>query len=172
MRKMAKVGSVLLLAVSFFAAGCVGGAGSPSGMAAELSPDQRFTLVDLNGQTVSLDGLLKEKKAVLVNFWATWCPPCREEIPDLIRLQRQYAARGFTALGVNVGESQGKVSAFAAKMGINYPVLLDEDQSVAENFRIVGIPTSLLVDSSGKILGEYHSASPQLFSDVEKALAA
>ena len=172
MKTAARIGATFFFTLSFLIVGCVGPGSGGRAAFAQISADQRFSLEDLSGRTVSLDGLLKEKKAVLLNFWATWCPPCRAEIPDLIRLQEQYSARGFTVLGVNVGESQGKVSSFASKVGINYPVLLDGDQAVAEKYRVVGIPTSLLISSDGKILGEYHAATPELFSDVEKAVGA
>lgn len=147
--------------------GCMKDSGArPSGTDSALS----FSLQDIKGQTVSLDVALKNNKAVLLNFWATWCPPCREEIPELIRLQNEYGKSGFTVLGIDVGESPAKVSTFMNKMGMNYPVLLDRDQAVAARYRIVGIPTSYLVSSEGKIIGEYHAATPDLFADVKKAL--
>lgn len=157
--------------VVILVAGCGGGAGSgrSHGM---ISAEQRFTLKDLNGEDVSLDQTLASKKAVLVNFWATWCPPCREEIPDLIRLQDKYGDKGFTVLGVDVGESARRVKPFAEKNHMNYPILLDSDNAAAEAYRVVGIPTSLLIDHEGRILGEYHAATPQLFLDVESALNA
>jgi thiol-disulfide isomerase/thioredoxin len=160
--------STFFLGVLFFAAGC-SGAGRLE--ARELTAAQRFTLnAASDGKPVSLDALLAGHKAVLVNFWATWCPPCREEIPDLIRLQKQYGDKGFTIVGVDVGESAKRVSAFGAKMGMNYPLLLDPENAAAESYKVVGIPTSLLIDKNGKVLEEYHAATPKLFSDVEKAL--
>ena len=159
------------LVLVFFLAGCVGGNPShvDASTAGSLRPEQRFTLKDTAGRELSLSDILKENKVVLLNFWATWCPPCQEEIPDLIRLQTQYKDRGFTVLGVDVAESAKKVSSFVAKHGMNYPIVLDADSEVSEKFQVVGIPTSLLVSSDGKILGEYHSASPELFRDVENA---
>jgi thiol-disulfide isomerase/thioredoxin len=129
-----------------------------------------FTLEDISGQAVSLDSVLKQNKAVLVNFWATWCPPCREEIPDLVALQERYKDRGFTVLGVDVGESRRKVAGFVEDAGINYPVLLDEEMNVARDYGIVGIPTSLLMNSQGDILGKYNGFPPRLLADVEEAL--
>ena len=142
--------------------GCVAGG---SGGGAEASS---FVLKDAQGQDISLGETLKKNKAVLLNFWATWCPPCREEIPDLIRLQDEYGTRGFTVLGIDVGESPAKVSSFIKKVGINYPVALDRAQKVAAEYGLVGIPTSYLVSSEGKIIREYHAATPELFSDVKK----
>ena len=163
-----RMASALLFGLLIFIVGCMG-PGSRSD-AAELDEDQKFTLPDLSGNPVSLEALLKQNKAVLVNFWATWCPPCREEIPNLIKLHEQYKDKSFTVLGVEVGESVNKVSGFAKKNGIRYPIVLDQDQSVAEKYKIVGIPTTLLIGPGGKILGEYHAYTPELVSDVEKAL--
>lgn len=141
---------------------------SPAGRSAGTVP--LFMLKDPQGGVVSLEEALKKNKAVLLNFWATWCPPCREEIPDLIKLQSDYGAKGFTVIGVDVGESPSKVSAFINKMGINYPIALDRDQEVVAQYGIVGIPTSYLVSSDGRIIGEYHAATPDLFADVRKAV--
>ena len=152
--------------------GCVGQRNAHSAaLVRNLDASQYFSLQDLSGKSVVLADLLKEKKAVLVNFFATWCPPCREEIPDLIRLQEKYSNQSFTVLGVNVGESQKKVSLFAEKMGMNFPIALDSENSVSRAYGIVGIPASLLISSSGKILGEYHAATEELFQDVEQALS-
>ena len=163
--------STAFLSFFFFTAGCMGpSSGDSSAQDGQLNGRQLFTLKSLNGEEVSLDGLLKTNKAVLLNFWATWCPPCREEIPDLIKLQETYRNRSFTILGVDIGESAAKVSSFADKAGINYPVVLDRDNRVAESYKIVGIPTSILIDSDGKILGVYHGFTGPLVQDVKKAV--
>ena len=129
-----------------------------------------FSLKNLQNEDVALQSALAKNKAVLVNFWATWCPPCREEIPDLIKLEEKYKDKGFTILGIDVGESAERVQSFSEKAGMNYPLLLDVDNAVAETYRVVGIPTTYLLNSEGKVLGEYHAFTPQLESDVEKAL--
>lgn len=172
MKGMRRSLSVFGLSLCLFAIGCMGpNSGRVSARGSnELGASQKFTLNDLKGEPVSLEGLLKQNKAVLINFWATWCPPCREEIPDLIGLQTKLKGKAFTILGVDVGESPRKVSNFAEKAGINYPVVLDEDTKVAEEYSVYGIPTTLLVSSEGKVLGEYHGFSPELMADVEKAL--
>ncbi len=157
------------LGAALFAMGC----GTAARIEAdEVKGEKLFTLKDVDGNSVSLEKELAAHKAVLINFWATWCPPCREEIPDLIKLQSQFSGRGFTILGVDVGESEQRVKTFAKKAGLNYPLLLDSEKEVATKYNVVGIPTSYLVASDGKILGEYHAATPQLFDDVEKAVSA
>lgn len=135
----------------------------------ELTEAQFFSLKDLQGNDVNLKDILKEHKVVLLNFWATWCPFCREEIPDLIKLQNKYKKDGFTVIGIDSGESQVKVSSFVKKSGINYPVLLDADKNVTRKYKVMGIPTSILIDQTGKNLGEYH-ITPELFAEIEKEL--
>lgn len=164
MNRFSRACSVVLLGI-FLAL-----AGACTAKAQTLSQDQYFTLKDTGGNDVSLKSLLGANKAILINFWATWCPPCREEIPDLIRLQNQYKDRSFTVVGVDVSESARKVSKFAEKFKMNYPILLDDGNKVSDRYNIVGIPTSLLVSSDGTILGEYHAAGPDLFAAVEKAI--
>ena len=163
---------ILSLSIFLFMLGCMGP--DSRRVQAEASGDlresQKFVLSDLQGSPLNLSDLLKQKKAVLINFFATWCPPCREEIPDLIQLQEKLKDRSFTILGVDVGESKNKVESFAKKMGINYPIALDIDMKVSEEYSIVGIPTTFLVSSDGKVLGKYHAFTPELVSDIEKAL--
>jgi peroxiredoxin len=172
MRSSFRFFSIVSLSLFLFVLGCMGpdSRQSNANASGELQDLQKFTLNNLKNESVSLDGLLKQNKAVLINFWATWCPPCREEIPGLIKLQEKFKNRSFTILGVDVGESKSKVSSFAEKIGINYPVVLDSGMAVAERYSVVGIPTSFLVSSKGKILGEYHAYTPKLEADVEKAL--
>ena len=140
------------------------------GASGQLQGEQYFTLKNLAGEDVALKTLLAGKKAVLVNFFATWCPPCREEIPDLIQLHNHYASKGFSVVGVDAEESVAKVSPFVQKFKITYPVLLDSEAQATNAFGLVGIPTTFLIDSHGNIVGEYHAFTPKLVSDVEKLL--
>ena len=161
--------------ISLSATGCWGpvtGVGVSSSVGKDLTPEQRFTLKNIQDEAVSLDQVLTQHKAVLIDFWATWCGYCVEEMPALIKLHEKNQARGFTVLAVNVGESKEQADLFAKKMNLPFPVVLDEDSSVSQKYGVVGIPTSLLVNSQGRILGEYHAYTKQLESDVEKALSA
>ena len=161
---------ITFLGLSILLSGCSGGVSSHPGNGENSGTGQRFTLKNLNGENVSLDSLLAKNKAVLVNFWATWCPYCVEEIPDLVKLKAKYKDSPFEIVGINVGESAAAASAYAKKLRINYLVLLDMDNSVAENYRVVGIPTTYLIQSDGRVAGEYHAFTPELESDVEKIL--
>ena len=171
MKRAAVVIFSLCLALGSF--GCMGptGPGMDSGSAGKLlTPSQRFTLKDLDGVPVRLDDVLSKHQAVLLDFWATWCGFCVEEMPDLIELQRKNQARGFTVLAVNAGESSRQAALFRDKMKLNFPIVLDEDMAVSQAYGLVGIPVSFLVNSEGKVLGEYHGFTKELTADVEKNL--
>ncbi len=130
----------------------------PSVKAAAGSPAPEVTIKDLAGKDVSLAQY--KGKVVLVNFWATWCAPCRIEIPWMIEFQQKYGARGFTVLGVAMDdEGKSAVAPFVQKerfdingqqTAMNYPILLGSD-AVAEKFGgIIGLPTSILISRDGK----------------------
>lgn len=137
-----------------------------------LTAEQRFTLKDLQGGDVTLDSILQKNKIVLINFWATWCGYCVEEMPDLVRLQTDFGGRGFTVVAVDMGESAEQASAFVKQHGLNFPVLLDTELTTAQQYGIVGIPVSILLDSSGKVLGQYNIYNEKMRADVEKAVSA
>lgn len=137
---------------------------------APLNETQRFTLKTTDGSIISLSQVLTQKKLVLLNFWATWCTYCVEEMPDLVKLQETQQSKGFTVLAVNAGESAAQAAAFAQKHHLNFPVVLDEDMAVSQAYGLVGIPVSFLVNSEGKVIGEYHEFSRELVSDIEKNL--
>jgi peroxiredoxin len=110
-----------------------------------------FTLTDLNGMKWNLRALAG--KVVLVNFWATWCPPCRKELPDLNALYQRFGARGLVILGIS-DEDAAKVKPFVAKQNLTYPVLLDPGRKVNELFHVEGIPKSFIYGRDGKLVAE------------------
>jgi peroxiredoxin len=110
-----------------------------------------FMLKDLSGTPWSLAGL--HGKVVLVNFWATWCPPCRREIPDLNTLYQQFRDQGLVILGIS-DEERAKVTAFKAQHPMNYPVLLDPGRKVNQQFAVEGLPQSFLYDREGRLVTE------------------
>ncbi len=110
-----------------------------------------FTLDDLQGKTWTLQAL--RGKIVLVNFWATWCPPCRKEMPDLDALYQRFKNRGFVILGIS-DEDAPKVKQLLAERSVTYPILLDPGRKVNQLFRIEGIPKSFLFDRNGKMVSQ------------------
>jgi peroxiredoxin len=110
-----------------------------------------FTLTDLQGKTWNLKEL--RGQVVLVNFWATWCPPCRKEIPDLETLYNRFKGQGLVVLAIS-DEDLDKVKPFIAERNVTYPVLLDPGRKVNELFQVVGIPKTFIYDRSGKLAAE------------------
>jgi peroxiredoxin len=121
---------------------------------AKLEDDDRsrqnadFTLADLTGKRWTLKEL--RGSVVLVNFWATWCPPCRKEMPDMEALYQLFAPKGLVILAIS-DEDAGKVQPFIAERHFSYPILLDPGRKVNELFRIEGIPKSFVYDREGKL---------------------
>ena len=110
-----------------------------------------FTLTDLQGKSWTLQAL--RGKVVLVNFWATWCQPCRKEMPDLDALYRRFKDQRFVILGIS-DEEAGKVKQLLAERSVTYPILLDPGRKVNELFRIDGIPKSFVYDRNGKMVSQ------------------
>jgi len=119
--------------------------------AAAVKPAPDFALKTLDGSQIHLSEL--RGKTVLLNFWATWCPPCKAEMPDLNALHREYGeARNFTVLGIDDEEGQADVAAFAKQNAIAFPLALDSDGAVTSNrYNVRGLPTSLIIDREGNI---------------------
>jgi peroxiredoxin len=124
---------------------------------ARLEADDRkrehanFTLKDISGNTWTFSKL--RGKVVLVNFWATWCPPCRKEMPDLETLYRRFDSQGLVVLGIS-DEEAAKVQPFLRQRKISFPVLLDPERKVNEMFVVQGIPKSFVYDRQGKLVAQ------------------
>jgi len=110
------------------------------------APD--FTLTNMNDKEVSLSDYRGQK--VFLNFWASWCPPCREEMPDIQKLHEEYGEE-VVILAVNVGENKSTAANFMMQNGLNFSVLLDSNKSTAQNYLVRGIPTSYFLDTNGVI---------------------
>ncbi len=141
-------------------------------------PAPEIKLKNLDGQDVSLADY--KGKVVLVNFWATWCDPCRVEIPWLIDMQAKYASKGFTVLGVAMDE-EGKsvVAPFVGKerfdvngqqLGMSYPILLGTDEASDKFGGILGYPTSFLISRDGKEVMKFEGLKS--YDDLAKAIEA
>lgn len=108
-----------------------------------------FSRVDLDGQRHRLDDY--RGQVVLLNFWASWCPPCIHEMPSMARLQRQFADRPFHILAVNLGQSRAEVEQFLETTPVNFPVFLDEAKVEPTRWQVFAFPTSYLIDAEGRI---------------------
>jgi peroxiredoxin len=110
-----------------------------------------FTLSDLQGKTWSLKDL--HGKVVLVNFWATWCPPCRSEMPDLETVYKQFKNQGFVVLAIS-DEDASKVKPFVDEYRLSFPILLDPDRKANKQYNIEGIPESFVYDRNRKLVAQ------------------
>jgi peroxiredoxin len=124
-------------------------AGSASSAIAPTTPAPDFSLHAMSGPNMRLKD--QRGRVVMVNFWATWCAPCRQEMPQLNRLYEKYRSSGFVLLGVNVDEDSSKAAEVAAKLGITFPVLLDADKSVSKLYDLSTMPSTVLIDRDGKV---------------------
>ena len=111
------------------------------------APD--FELMDIDGKTHRLSDYRGE--VVIVNFWATWCPPCREEMPSMARAAALIEDDGIRMLAVNVGENEDTIFQFTANYPVSFPLLMDLDSQVTEAWPIRGLPTTFVVDPEGRI---------------------
>jgi peroxiredoxin len=120
----------------------------PSGLQGQTAP--AFALHDDAGAPVSLSEY--RGKIVVMNLWASWCPPCRAEMPDLQRLSDAYANRGVAIVGVNEGESAQRAQAFASSLGIRFPIWLDDRQQYGRVYGALGLPTTVIVGRDGRVV--------------------
>ncbi len=119
-----------------------------------IDPPQKaedFTLRTLEGERVSLKAY--RGKVIFLNFWATWCGPCRMEMPSMEKLWQDFKEEDFVMLAVNIQEESKLVSSFMKEMNLSFPVLLDEKGSVSRSYRIRGIPTTFFLNSKGETIG-------------------
>ncbi|MBI3953087.1 MAG: TlpA family protein disulfide reductase [Chloroflexi bacterium] len=144
-----------LAALVLVAAACRGGGGPAQARADEavagpprvgqIAPD--FTLERLDGGVLALREL--RGRVVLVNFWATWCGPCKVEMPIIQQVYNEYRARGFEVVGVDFGEPREDAADFVQRGGFSWPFVLDSDQAIAKRYNVLGLPSSFFLDRQG-----------------------
>ena len=108
-----------------------------------------FTLPARDGGRLSLSEL--KGQVVMINFWATWCGPCRQEMPLLQQIQAKYEPLGFTLVGINVEPDSTEAEAWLTKVPVSFPILFDRQNTVAESFGVVGMPSTVFIDRSGNV---------------------
>jgi thiol-disulfide isomerase/thioredoxin len=128
---------------------------------------------DMEGKAVDLKQL--QGRVLVVNFWATWCEPCRDEMPSLQRLREKLDGKSFDVLAVNYGESREKISQFLGKENVVLPVLLDPEMETAKAWGVGGLPMTFLIDAEGRVrysvFGERDWSGGDSLALVEKLLA-
>lgn len=133
-----------------------------------------FETTDLSGTQRSLSEF--EGRVVILNFWATWCPPCVKELPSMQALADRFTERDFTLLAVNVGEDAQTIAGFleAFDTRLEFPVLLDEELLIVKRWPVFGLPTSFVIDQEGnvvyKALGERDWSDEAIIADIEALL--
>ncbi len=110
-----------------------------------------FTLKDIDNKKVSLKNY--RGKVVMLNFWATWCTPCRLEMPSMETLHQQFKERGLVVLAVDSGENAESVTTFVKRHHITFSALLDSDQEVTDDYKVWALPTTYFINAEGKIIG-------------------
>lgn len=133
----------------------------------EGRPAPDFTFPDLDGRKVSLSDL--KGKVVLVNIWATWCPPCREEMPSMQKLYDRFKGEAFEILAVSIdADGRKAVAPFTRKLNLTFPVLLDPKEKIRSPYRITGVPESFIIDKNGilvqRVIGPLNWASSEVYS--------
>jgi cytochrome c biogenesis protein CcmG/thiol:disulfide interchange protein DsbE len=168
--------AILLSIVTLGFSGCKSGAVSKP---AALADEPNVTFKDLQGKDITLASF--KGKVVLVNFWGTWCEPCRGEIPILIAMQQKYSSRGFTLLGAATNDELKTVDSFVhntqfnvggQQMTMNYPIVMGSDDISTQFGGLLGMPTSYLITRDGKIAKKYIGilTESQVVKDVESQL--
>jgi thiol-disulfide isomerase/thioredoxin len=149
-----KIIFVLLASAALFS----GGSLTQAAGSKIAAPD--WNLSDVDGKPVKLSDF--KGKVVILDFWATWCPPCRAEIPGFVAIQKKYADTGFTVIGVSL-DKQGisVVKPFMRQLGMNYPVVIGNPQTVEDYGGITAIPTTFVIDRQGNVVAAYEGFTDQ-----------
>ena len=122
----------------------------------QIAPD--FTLKSLDGSNIKLSEHRGE--VILINFWASWCGPCRQEMPLLDDLHQKYSPMGFSLYGVNVEEDSEAAKKMLRDLNVSFPILFDNDNDVSKAYDVIAMPTTVIVDRDGKVHYVHHGYKP------------
>jgi len=150
---MMKMKNLLVaLALSVFAATSL----ASSGLTGQVAPD--FALKSSTGDNLRLSEYRGD--VVMVNFWATWCGPCRQEMPLLDELYSRYERVGFSLLGVNIDDDSRKAMRMVSELGVSFPVLFDDRKEVSKLYAVEAMPVTVLIDREGTVRYVHHGYKP------------
>ncbi len=145
---------VLIFVPLLFSAGACQQGAEYKGPKAEVGkPAPDFVLSDTTGKSWSLSGL--KGKVIFLNFWATWCPPCREEMPSMEELRKKMESEQFQMLAVLYDDDPGEAAAFVNGYGYKFPVLIDPDGKMAKTFGLTGIPETFIINTEGVVVERF-----------------
>lgn len=156
-------------AIAFFAVTCSRG---PEKVAETTGKAPDFTLSDTHGNTTTLSSL--RGKVVILEFWATWCPPCRESVPELNEMYEKFKGKNVELLGISVdkgGDAPSVVRAFLTERAVAYPVLLD-NRNVNNSYGVSGIPAIFIIDKEGRVVKHFTGFIPGLGKTLSKEVEA
>jgi peroxiredoxin len=163
---MMKSKNILLgLACSILAATAL----AASGLTGQAAPD--FALKSSSGENLRLSEYRGD--VVMVNFWATWCGPCRQEMPLLDEMYSKYERVGFSLLGVNIDENSSKAMNMVSELGVSFPVLFDTRKEVSKLYEVDAMPVTVIIDREGTVRYVHHGYKPgyeQMYLDQIKSL--
>lgn len=134
---------------------------------------KNFKLPNLQNKQVELNTLL-EKGPVVLDFWATWCKPCIKAFPEFEKLHQKYQEKGLTIVGINTDgpRNQAKIKPFVNSFEISFPILIDLNSNVMRQFRVVALPTTIVISKDGEIVSTHAGYSPKKMKELDKKLAS
>lgn len=137
------------LLLAWLCCAAIGFTTSATAASAVNSPAPDFTLKSSDGKNIKLSEL--RGQVVMVNFWASWCGPCRQEMPLLEQLHKKYQPMGFTLLGISVDENTSDATKFLKGVDVSFPILFDNESEVSDLYRVNAMPTTVIIDRNGKV---------------------
>ena len=142
-------------------------------VSSHAAPAPTFKARDLSGRVIDV-AQLRRQGPVLLDFWATWCKPCLEAIPELQDLHTRFGPRGLTVIGISVDgpRNQARIRPFVNRLGITYPIVLDDDERLRHLYQVVAMPTALLIDADGNVESVRVGYRPGEGEALEKSILA
>jgi len=162
---------LLVMGAAIIAAALLHAFAGTAARAAQAAPAPDFVLPAMDGTELRLSEL--KGQVVMVNFWATWCGPCRQEMPLLQQLQLKYEPLGFTLVGINVEPDSAGARTWLQKAPVTFPILFDRQNQVAERFGVQGMPSSVFIDRAGKVRHVHRGYQPgdeSKYADMVRSL--